>query len=279
MRAAMWLIDRWRASDAYARMTAEEQGLYRNLCDELFLRESGVIPDDPRILAKASGDHEAWARCGKSVLKSMKKVAGGWTNETALAVKKESERRSRKQRDYRNGLGNADGNGTDNETPPQDLDQEMDTGNGKNGVSTRAQAVSIHDACNIVTRHHPDVPTEDRLNEDFEFAESRLRTLLVGIRDSGKDIQAVLDSLPIKRDRSPFSAYTWERSGRSGINCSAGGLTVLRLTNDALEAWKRGQDQPIISENNKRTFDALDRVTARMIAKRDGTPLPKELEG
>lgn len=93
----MWWIDRWRQSDAFARMTAEEQGLYRNLCDEVVLREDGIIPDDARILAKASGDHEAWARSGKSVLKSMTRVPGGWTNETALAVRKESERRSKDQ--------------------------------------------------------------------------------------------------------------------------------------------------------------------------------------
>jgi len=97
VRAAMWWIDRWRQSDAFARMTAEEQGLYRNLCDEVVLRDDGVIPDDQRILAKASGDHEAWARSGKSVLKSMNKVPGGWTNDTAMSVKNESERRSKSQ--------------------------------------------------------------------------------------------------------------------------------------------------------------------------------------
>lgn len=137
MRAAMWWIDRWRQSDAFARMTAEEQGLYRNLCDEVVLRSDGVIPDDPRILAKASGDHEAWARSGASVLKSMKKVRGGWTNETAMKVKNESERRSKKQRDYRNGCnsagndsgnasGNSDGNERDNESRPPYQEQEKE---------------------------------------------------------------------------------------------------------------------------------------------------------
>lgn len=134
MRAAMWWIDRWRQSDAFARMTAEEQGLYRNLCDEVVLRADGVIPDDPRILAKASGDHEAWARSGESVLKSMKKVRGGWTNPTALEVKNESERRSRKQRDYRNRTGNASGNAIGNEeandadNKPRPPEQEMNMG-------------------------------------------------------------------------------------------------------------------------------------------------------
>lgn len=143
----MWWIDRWRQSDAFARMTAEEQGLYRNLCDEVVLRADGIIPDDPRILAKASGDHEAWARSGKSVLKSMKKVSGGWTNETAMAVRKESERRSKKQREWRNSRnesgnekGNAAGNEPDNETRPpeqekdkyQEQDRKPDTNSRKN---------------------------------------------------------------------------------------------------------------------------------------------------
>ena len=43
MRAAWWWIDRWRKSTAYTDMTAEEQGVYRNLLDELWLRD-GVLP-------------------------------------------------------------------------------------------------------------------------------------------------------------------------------------------------------------------------------------------
>lgn len=73
----MWWIDRWRQSDAFARMTAEERGLYRNLCDEVVLRADGVIPDDALLLA--SGDPAAWARSGDSVLSYMARVAGGWT--------------------------------------------------------------------------------------------------------------------------------------------------------------------------------------------------------
>ena len=143
MRAAMWWIDRWRQSDAFARMTAEEQGLYRNLCDEIVLRENGVIPDEPRILAKASGDHEAWARSGASVLKSMKKVRGGWTNVTALEVKAESARRSKKQRDYRNRAGNESGNGggnePDNEPRPQEKEKDKNPSQAQvriNGTTT-----------------------------------------------------------------------------------------------------------------------------------------------
>lgn len=149
----MWWVDRWRQSDAFARMTAEEQGLFRNLCDEVFLRDDGVIPDNPRILAKASGDHEAWARSGSNVLKSMKRVAGGWTNETALKVKEESEKRARKQRDYRNGAGNdsgnGDGNGSDNEARPQEQDQDK----GKKPVQGPTDAeVAAHEAAKAKCR-------------------------------------------------------------------------------------------------------------------------------
>jgi hypothetical protein len=269
MRGSMWWIDRWRQSDAYARMTAEEQGLYRNLCDEVVLRESGVIPDDQRILAKASGDHEAWARSGQSVLKSMTLVDGGWTNETAMEVKTESARRSKKQRDYRNGLGNASGNGSgnsaDNEVRPPYQDQEQILGNGKGPRP--------------VTKDDPGIPSIDRLNEDFEFEESRFTSIMVRIRDSGQDVQEALDALPRKSDRSPMSAFTWLRNGRSGIQCSAGGLTVLRLTCDALEARARAQERPNISDSNRETLENLKRAGDRIRARQAQQPKPREITG
>lgn len=92
MHGVWWWADRWRKSTAYGDMTAEEQGLYRNLLDELWLRPNHAIPDDQRILAKASGDHEAWQRSGTKVLRWMTLTAEGWTNETALAVIGDSER-------------------------------------------------------------------------------------------------------------------------------------------------------------------------------------------
>lgn len=67
MRAAWWWIDRWRKSTAYTDMTAEQQGVYRNLLDELWLRD-GAIPNDERILAKIGGDAEAWPRVRVAVL-------------------------------------------------------------------------------------------------------------------------------------------------------------------------------------------------------------------
>jgi hypothetical protein len=56
----MWWIDRWRKSTAFTDLTLEEQGAYRNLLDEGALR-GGAIPDDERVLAKASGDALRWS--------------------------------------------------------------------------------------------------------------------------------------------------------------------------------------------------------------------------
>lgn len=114
MLGAMWWIDRWRRSSAYTDMTAEEQGCYRNLLDEVWLRPDHTIPDDRRILAKVSGDPEAWARCGDKVLLWMERTAGGWTHPTALEVIGQSRRRSEKQAAYRSRAGNAVGNDSGN---------------------------------------------------------------------------------------------------------------------------------------------------------------------
>lgn len=88
MRAAWWWLDRWRKSTAFTDMTVEEQGAYRNLLDEIWIREDGVIPE--RSLGKASGDSVAWPRLAKKVLRWMKRVPGGWTNQTAMDVKAET---------------------------------------------------------------------------------------------------------------------------------------------------------------------------------------------
>jgi uncharacterized protein YdaU (DUF1376 family) len=114
MRAAWWWIDRWRKSTAHTDMTAEEQGLYRNLLDEIWLREDGVIPDDPTTLANASGSVTAWSRSGNKVLRWMKRVPGGWTNETALEVRRQARRRADKQKAYRERLKLRNGNGASN---------------------------------------------------------------------------------------------------------------------------------------------------------------------
>lgn len=81
MLAAWWWIDRWRKSTAYTDMTLEQQGAYRNLIDELWLRE-GVLPDDERVLARASGDPVAWPSMRDVVMSRFYRAIDGWRNET-----------------------------------------------------------------------------------------------------------------------------------------------------------------------------------------------------
>ena len=80
-RAAWWWIDRWRKSTAYTDMSLAEQGAYRNLLDELWLR-GGVLPDDDRAIAKASGDAVAWPSLKAKVMARFYKTKDGWRNET-----------------------------------------------------------------------------------------------------------------------------------------------------------------------------------------------------
>lgn len=109
----------------------------------------------------------------------------------------------------------------------------------------------------------PDIPAIDRLDEDLAFEEIRFRDLALPIRDR---IQSVLDSLPRSKDRSPFSASRWLRTGQTGVPRSEGGLTVLRLTCDALEAWNRSKDAPIISDNNRDALESIRRAGDRLRA-------------
>lgn len=136
MRGVFWWVDRWRNSAAYVDMTAEEQALFRNLNDEVWLREDHVIPESS--LARASGFPDLWPRLGARVLKFMKSVDGGWTIEDSLQVIRESEVRSERQRRYRNkhrngdrnadrnGRGNAGGNEARNDAPSPDLDLDLE---------------------------------------------------------------------------------------------------------------------------------------------------------
>jgi uncharacterized protein YdaU (DUF1376 family) len=109
-----WWIDRWRKSRAYMDLNLEEQGAYRNLLDEARLRaaDGTGIPDDDRILAKACGDATRWKKLRKHVLAHFTLEADGWHNATLEEIVGESDRRSRKQRAYRerHGGGNEAGN-------------------------------------------------------------------------------------------------------------------------------------------------------------------------
>lgn len=89
MRAAWWWIDRWRKSTAYTDMSAEAQGVYRNLLDELWLRE-GLLPLKDRILRKIGGDWEAWPRVREDVMGRFIQTKDGYRNETHDEVSSQS---------------------------------------------------------------------------------------------------------------------------------------------------------------------------------------------
>lgn len=117
MLALWWWIDRWRKSTAFTDMTLEEQGAYRNLLDEATLR-GGVLPDDERILAKASGDATRWRVVRAAVMARFDRIEGGWQNLTLNEVLHQSNRRRVNQARYRARLAADNGRGhkPDNET-------------------------------------------------------------------------------------------------------------------------------------------------------------------
>lgn len=87
MTGIWWWIDRWRKSTAFTDMTLEEQGAYRNLIDEVTLRD-GPLPNDERILAKASGDARRWPKVRRRVLSHFTLGPDGcWHNATADEVR------------------------------------------------------------------------------------------------------------------------------------------------------------------------------------------------
>lgn len=90
MRAAWFWIDRWRQSSAYCDLSAEAQGCFRNLLDELWLRD-GTLPFDEKSLAKACGDFEAWPRVRAVVLARFYKTPDGWRNKTHDEVSAQSK--------------------------------------------------------------------------------------------------------------------------------------------------------------------------------------------
>ena len=113
MRGMLWWIDRWRGSSAFTELTIEEQGAYRNLLDEAWLRGGG-IPDDPLLLARASGDPIRWRFLRKKVMKFFELDAHTWRNSTLSEVIRHSQRRADKQRAYRDRMNNTNGNGHGN---------------------------------------------------------------------------------------------------------------------------------------------------------------------
>jgi len=116
VKAAWWWIDRWRKSTAYTDMTLAEQGAYRTLLDELWLR-GGLLPLDERILAKASGDAVEWPQVRDRVLSRFRKIDQGYRNDTHDEIQAESSKRAERQKRYRNDRRNGSGNVTSNVAP------------------------------------------------------------------------------------------------------------------------------------------------------------------
>lgn len=98
--------------------------------------------------------------------------------------------------------------------------------------------------------------------------ERQLTKLLLEIRDSGADVQAVVDSIPSKAGTTPLSVRRWQACGNfSHIPDTSGGLALLSLWVDKLEARARALTTPHISDSNRETMENIQRVGDRMKAK------------
>ena len=121
-------------------------------------------------------------------------------------------------------------------------------------------------------------PERISLEADHQIEEDRLSENFRSIQESGLQIQPVLDSLPRSPSRSPFSAYRWLKGLGSGVPISKPGVTVLRLLNDAIEAYGRGQATPTASPKLRSNFYAIARIT-RAAAPLLQTVNPASIEG
>jgi len=80
MKGAFWWIDRWRTSDSYANMNAEQRGVYRELIDELWLR-GGLITTDEERLSVLAGGEAVWKRVREVVLSKFEKTPLGYRHD------------------------------------------------------------------------------------------------------------------------------------------------------------------------------------------------------
>ena len=286
MRGAFWWVDRYRQSNAYRDLSLAEQGAFRNLCDELWLRD-GVLPDDQRALANSCGDATMWPEVKKAVMSKFYRVPEGWRNRTHDEVSGQSkafkERQSEKGR-KRAEQAARDGGKFQPKNQPEDQPSHQPDGPAEppaeNQPSVLRSPFSVNGSPEQFTgqiARVPDIPAIDRLDEDLAFEEIRFRDLAIA---AGRDnIQAVLDSLPRPTTRAPFSASRWLATGRTGIPRDERALTALRLTCDALEARARAQGAVHLSDSNRETLENIRRVGERMKAKEAQTNKPKEITG
>ena len=100
LRGMTWWIDRWRQSTAVVDLSLEEQGAYRNLLDEAWLR-GGAIPNEPRVLARASGDATRWAKVQPKVMARFQLKDGHWHHETVDEQLANILKNANRQREHR----------------------------------------------------------------------------------------------------------------------------------------------------------------------------------
>ena len=241
MRAAWWWIDRWRKSTAFTDMTAEEQGVYRNLLDELWLRD-GVIPSEDRILSKISGDPEAWPRVRATVLKRFRLTPEGYRNDTHDEVASGSKDfRASQAEKGRKGAAARWGNGPANDraiSPANDL------------PSPSPSPLTVLRTPQEGRKEPPALPPADEAERSIRRTTDALRSRLYGLVGEAVHVD------PKGRDATElmrlFTSYS-KTDGtpvRGVINASL--LTHERLersiadAEQQIEEWKNGtrQDKP-----------------------------------
>lgn len=122
-----------------------------------------------------------------------------------------------------------------------------------------AEKSGVYAHARVADDPETDPDETDRLDDDIAFEEKRFNTLALAI---GKErIQSVLDSIPRPKNVGAFSASRWLATGRNGIGRSEQAMIRLRLTCDGLEHWQREQAQPYMTENTRKSLEAINRVT------------------
>lgn len=97
-------------------MTPTEKGVYRDLLDELWLRD-GLLPLDERVLRSVSrSSPKVWAKVRANVLSHFTLTKDGWRNATHDKIQSESQYRAEKQKRYRNKHSNVTNRVTSNVT-------------------------------------------------------------------------------------------------------------------------------------------------------------------